>query len=288
MLVLFTVGMVSLLYVIIENSKTQAWLSSQSLMMYAVAAVFLGVFIWVELRAEEPIIPLTLFKNGRLMVINSLTLSTMSIVIGVTVYIPIYAQSVLGKNATQAVLLLTPMSIFWTMNSIAAGYLIGRLTNKRIIQMGTILLVTGTIMLARLSSGSSDLSVYLGSSLIGLGMGFIMPMLMISIQKVANPKQLGISIGINSFTNTFSQAVGAALFGMVFNLATSEKMASLGKGEIQLNGEFAKGGFSLEEISFLKGTIANGVSYVYITTLVFAICALILSFFIVTKSKDKA
>lgn len=285
---LFTIGMVSLLYVIIENSKTQAWLSNQSLIMYAVAAIFLGVFVWVELRAEEPIIPLTLFKNGRLMVINSLTLSTMSIVIGVTVYIPIYAQSVLGKNATQAGLLLTPMSIFWTMNSIAAGYLIGRLTNKRIIQMGTILLVIGTIMLARLSSGSSDISVYLGSSLIGLGMGFIMPMLMISIQKVAHPKQLGISIGLNSFTNTFSQAVGAALFGMIFNLATNEKMASLGKGEIQLNGEFAKGGFSLEEISFLKGTIANGVSYVYITTLVFAICALILSFFIVTKLKDKA
>lgn len=285
---LFTIGMVSLLYVIIENSKTQAWLSNQSLIMYAVAAIFLGVFVWVELRAEEPIIPLTLFKNGRLMVINSLTLSTMSIVIGVTVYIPIYAQSVLGKNATQAGLLLTPMSIFWTMNSIAAGYLIGRLTNKRIIQIGTILLVIGTIMLARLSSGSSDISVYLGSSLIGLGMGFIMPMLMISIQKVAHPKQLGISIGLNSFTNTFSQAVGAALFGMIFNLATNEKMASLGKGEIQLNGEFAKGGFSLEEISFLKGTIANGVSYVYITTLVFAICALILSFFIVTKLKDKA
>lgn len=285
---LFTIGMVSLLYVIIENSKTQAWLSNQSLIMYAVAAIFLGVFVWVELRAEEPIIPLTLFKNGRLMVINSLTLSTMSIVIGVTVYIPIYAQSVLGKNATEAGLLLTPMSIFWTMNSIAAGYLIGRLTNKRIIQMGTILLVIGTIMLARLSSGSSDISVYLGSSLIGLGMGFIMPMLMISIQKVAHPKQLGISIGLNSFTNTFSQAVGAALFGMIFNLATNEKMASLGKGEIQLNGEFAKGGFSLEEISFLKGTIANGVSYVYITTLVFAICALILSFFIVTKLKDKA
>jgi len=119
-------------------------------------------------------------------------------------------------------------------------------------------------------------------------MGFIMPMLMISIQKVADPKQLGISIGLNSFTNTFSQAVGAALFGMIFNLATSEKMASLGKGEIQLNGEFAKGGFSIEEISFLKVTIADGVSFVYITTLVFASCALILSFFIATKSKDKA
>ena len=55
-------------------------------------------------------------------------------------------------------------------------------------------------------------------------------------------------------------------------------MASLGKGEIQLNGEFAKGGFNLEEVSFLKDTIANGVSYVYIATFIFAICALIFSF----------
>lgn len=176
-----------LLYVIIDNSKTQAWLSSQSLLMFGIAIVFLSIFVWVELRAEEPIIPLTLFKNGRLMVINALTLSAMSIVIGVTVYIPIFAQSVLGKNATQAGLLLTPMSVFWTVNSITAGYLIGRLTNKRIIQMGTILLIVGAILLARLSAGSSDYSVYIGSSLIGLGMGFIMPMLMISIQKVAHP-----------------------------------------------------------------------------------------------------
>lgn len=95
--VLFTIGMVALLFVIIENSKTQAWLSGQSLLMYLIAVVFLGIFIWVELRAEEPIIPLALFKNGRLMVINALTLSGMSIVIGVTVYIPIFAQSVLGK-----------------------------------------------------------------------------------------------------------------------------------------------------------------------------------------------
>ena len=54
--------MVALLFVIIENSKTQTWLSGQSLLMYGVALVFLSIFIWVELRAEEPIIPLTLFK----------------------------------------------------------------------------------------------------------------------------------------------------------------------------------------------------------------------------------
>ncbi len=65
-------------------------------------------------------------------------------------------------------------------------------------------------------------------------------------------------------------------------------MASLGKGEIQLNGEFAKGGFSIDEVSFLKETIATGVSYVYMAAFVFAIFALVFSFFIATKSKEHA
>lgn len=47
---------------------------------------------------------------------------------------------------------------------------------------------------------------------------------------------------------------------MIFNLITSDKMASLGKGEIQLNGEFAKGGFSADEVSFLQQTIAGGLA----------------------------
>ncbi|GGG15228.1 MFS transporter [Lysinibacillus alkalisoli] len=285
---LFTVGMVSLLYVIIDNSKTQAWFSTQSLLLYGVALLFLTVFIMVELRAEEPIIPLSLFKNWRLMVVNGLTFSAMSVVIGVTVYIPIYAQSVLGKNATQAGLMLTPLSVLWTVNAIVAGNLIGRLTNKRIIQMGTVLLVIGTFLLAGLLASSGSARVYIGSSLIGLGMGLIMPMLMISIQKVADPKQLGTSIGLNSFTNTFSQAMGAALFGMLFNLVTSTKIASLNKGEVQLNGAFAKSGFTTEEVSFLQTTIASGVAYVYLAALVFAGLACVLSFFVATKSKAQA
>ncbi|GLC88549.1 MDR family MFS transporter [Lysinibacillus piscis] len=286
--VLFTIGMIALLYAIIDNSKTQMWLSTQSLSLYAVAIVFLAIFIVVELRAEEPIIPLSLFKNGRLMAVNGLTLSGMSVVIGVTVYIPIFAQSVLDKNATQAGLMLTPLSVLWTVNAIVAGNLIGRLTNKRIIQIGAILLVGGTLLLAGLSSTSGEARVYIGSSIVGLGMGLIMPMLMISIQKVADPKQLGTSIGLNSFMNTFSQALGAALFGMLFNIATSADMASLGKGEIQLNGEFAKAGFSAQEVQFLKDTIANGVGYVYIAALVFAVMAFVLAFFIATKTKQQA
>lgn len=284
---LFTVGMVAFLYAIVDNSKTQAWLSVESIVLYCVAIVFLAIFVRVELRVEEPIIPLTLFKNSRLMVINGLTLFAMAIVIGVTVYIPIFAQSVLGKNATQAGLMLTPMSVFWTVNSIIAGHLIGHLTNKRIIQFGTVLLVAGTGFLATLTSAASDMHVYIGSSLVGLGMGFIMPMLIISIQKVANPSQLGTSIGLNSFTNTFSQALAAALFGMIFNLITSEKLASLNKGEIQLNGHFADKGFSLDEIDFLQSTIALGIKYLFVAAIIFALSTFVLSFFVATKSTYK-
>lgn len=277
---LFSVGMVALLYVIIDNSKTQAWLTQQSLLLYAVAFIFLALFIVVETRASEPIIPLNLFKNGRLMVINTLTLCCMATMIGISAYIPIFAQSVLGKNATQAGLMLTPLSIMWTASSIFAGNIIGKLTSKQIIHCGTVFLLVGTGLLTQLSAQTADIYVYLSTSIVGVGMGLIMPMLMISIQKVAEPSQLGTSIGLNSFTNTFSQAMGAAIFGMLFNLVTSAAMASLNKGEIQLNGGFAKSGFSADEVVFLKNTIAEGVHFVFYGGVLLAILAFVLAFFV--------
>lgn len=282
--VLFSVGMVTLLYVIIDNSKTQAWTSPQTLATAAIAFVILTIFVIVELRAEEPIIPLGLFKNGRLMIINGITLSSMAIVIGITAYVPIFAQSVLGKNATQAGLMLAPLSVLWTFNSIMAGNLLGRLTSQRIIQLGTVFLVVGTFLLARLTSTSGDMAVYVGSSIVGMGMGLIMPMLMISIQKVADPKQLGISIGLNSFTNTFSQAMAAAVYGMLFNLITVV-LLTLGKGDVQLNGGFMKAGFTTSEVGFIQTTIANGVGTVFSAAFLFALLALVLSFFVGGRRK---
>lgn len=118
--------------------------------------------------------------------------------------------------------MLTPLSVMWTVGAILGSNLIGRLTTKTIIQIGTGLLVIATFILTTLSADSNEILVYVGTGLLGVGMGLIAPMLIIAVQTSAKRDQLGTSIGLNSFINTFSQSVGAAIFGMLFNLATSE------------------------------------------------------------------
>lgn len=93
----FSIGMVALLYTIIEGSNTQNWFGSKSIILYAVAAIALIIFVRVELKAEEPIVPLSLFRNRRLNIVNGLTLFVMAIVISISAYLPIFAQSVLVR-----------------------------------------------------------------------------------------------------------------------------------------------------------------------------------------------
>ncbi|RIJ64848.1 MFS transporter [Rummeliibacillus sp. TYF005] len=280
----FSIGMVALLYALIAGSNTQQWLTTSQIIYYVIAIIFIGLFIFVENKAVEPIIPLSLFKNKRLNVINGLTLFCMAIVIGVSAYLPIYAQSVLGKNATQAGLMLTPVSVMWTVGAILSGNLVGRITNKSIIQLGTVFLVIATTMLMFLSATTLPIYIYLATGILGLGMGFIAPLLIIVVQASTTREQLGTAIGLNSFINTFSQSIGAAIFGVLFNTATSGRLAKMGAEHINLNGSFDHSIFSSEQINRIIEIIASGIRSVYTGSVVFAIIGFVLAILISKKT----
>lgn len=169
--VIFSITVVTFLLSIIKGSNTGIWGSNEQIAYYAISLIGLFLFIRVELRAKEPIIPLTLFKNRRLMTVNGLTFMMMSITISVSVYIPIYGQSILGNSATQAGLLIAPLTVMWTVSSVLVGTLVGRFSNKVIIQAGTLLLVIGTTMLAFLTTDSSYVYVGISTAVLGAGMG---------------------------------------------------------------------------------------------------------------------
>ncbi|MGG0658123.1 MDR family MFS transporter [Rummeliibacillus pycnus] len=284
---LFSIGMIALLYSLIKGSNTQQWATTSQFTYYIIAIVFLGLFFYVEKKASEPIIPLSLFKNKKLNVLNGLTLLCMAICISISAYLPIYAQSVLGKNATEAGLMLTPLSVMWTVGAIVAGNLIGRFANKSIIQMGTVLLVISSTMLMFLSPTTSSLYIYLSTGLLGIGMGFIVPMLVVAIQASTSEDQLGTAIGLNSFLNTFSQSIGAAIFGVLFNTATSENLAKIGAEHINLNGSFNTSIFSQQQINQIIEIIAGGIKSVYMGSFIFALIAFFLAIFIAKRTSQE-
>lgn len=222
--ILFTVSTLAVMYAIIAGSNEGQWMTPSQLICYGVALVGYILFIIIELKAKEPIIPLTFFKNRRFMTINVLSFSTMAIVIGMSAYVPLYAQTALGKSATVGGLLLTPLSLFWTFGAMLIGMFIGRMANKYFMLIGTIFLIIGTFMMTQFQTDTSVAYVAVCSALVGLGMGFISPLLIITLQQTVAPAQVGTATGFNSFTNTFSQALGAALYGVLFNLALNTKV----------------------------------------------------------------
>lgn len=245
---LFTVATLAFMYAIITGSNAGQWTTPSQMTSYFIAVIGYITFVFVELKAKEPIIPLTFFKNRRFMTINVLSFCTMAIVIGMSAYVPLYAQTALGQSATVGGLLLTPLSLFWTFGAMLISMLIGKMTNKYLMLLGTMLLIVGTLLMTQFQADTSLAYVAICSGIVGLGMGFISPLLIITLQQTVAPVQVGTATGFNSFTNTFSQALGAALYGVLFNIALHTEAA---------------------------GAFVSGIRAVYMLAVAFAIIAFI-------------
>lgn len=254
---LFATAILCLMYAIITGSNSGEWWTTAQLICYIVVLVSLSAFIAVELRVSEPLIPLQLFKNRRLMTINALSFCTMAIVIGMSAYVPLYAQNVLGKNATVAGLMLTPLSLMWTLGAMGIGVFIGKMANKYFIISGTVFLIVGTLMMTQLTAHTSVVFIICATALTGLGMGCIAPLLIITLQKTVSKEHVGLATGLNSFTNTFSQSLGAAIYGVIFNLVTVTAVATTHTPS--------------------PATFATGIQVVYVGALVFAVIACLLA-----------
>lgn len=118
---IFSVSTIALLYALLTGSQEQSWLNPTIISLIAFSLLSFLVFYFVEKRSPEPMIPLTLFTNRSVSMINLLTLLINGIVIGLVVYLPIWTQGVLGESATVAGFVLTPMSVSWTLGAVPSG-----------------------------------------------------------------------------------------------------------------------------------------------------------------------
>ena len=110
-MITLTIAMVAILLATSWGGTTYPWTSTRILGLYAVGAVFLAAFVLVELRADEPLLPLRLFRSGVFTWSNVAALGVAMVMFGSLIYIPVFAQGVLGVNATNSGLILIPMML---------------------------------------------------------------------------------------------------------------------------------------------------------------------------------
>src|SRR5262249_4872067 len=148
------------------------WGSPPIIGLFGLAAVMLVGFGFVEARAAEPIIPLTLFHNS-VVTTSVLGLMTMAMgMFGTILFIPLFIQGVIGTSATSSGTVMMPMMIVMIASSIAGGQIISRTGRYKPIGLfGMATMTVGLFLLSGMGPDTDYLTVVRNMMIVGLGMG---------------------------------------------------------------------------------------------------------------------
>lgn len=226
-MVLLTISLTTILLATSWGGSSYPWISAQVLGLYAVGLVTAIIFVFIERRAQSPVIPLRLFKN------SVFTLSTFSAMLlamamfSALTYLPVYVQGVLGANATVSGIVLMPMSIVQILTGIIIGRIITRTGHyKEFMIVGVIIMAAGMLMLAFLQPDHKLFYVSLSMVVFGFGIGLVMQQYMLVVQNAVPVRDLGVGTAGLQFFRNIGSTVGIAIFGTIMNTGLGEAIAS--------------------------------------------------------------
>ncbi|NWF26658.1 MFS transporter [Streptomyces sp. PKU-EA00015] len=194
-----------------------AWDSRVVLALAAGAATSTVLFLVVERFAPEPLIPLRLFRDS-VFTLTSLVGAVVGIALfGAASYLPTFLQMVDGASATESGLLMLPMMGGIVVASIVSGQLISRTGRYRVYPVaGSAVSVVGMWLLSRLEADTPRLEYSIWQAVLGIGIGLVMPVLILAVQNAVPPADLGTATSAHNYFRQIGGSVGAAVFGTLF------------------------------------------------------------------------
>ena len=186
------------------------------LALFASGALFLMIFVLIELRIQQPMIDLRLFKN-KIFSISLITgFLTFFAIAGTIILIPFYLENVLGYNTRQIGLLLAAVPIAMGIVAPIAGSLSDRFGSRPMAVIGLSILLVGYYGLSKLHIQTSTSEYLLRFLPIGLGMGIFSSPNNSTIMGTAPRERLGIVSGILAINRTLGQITGIAVLGAIW------------------------------------------------------------------------
>jgi predicted MFS family arabinose efflux permease len=219
---LLTAGVVTLLLGLFEMANPLGWF------LLALAGLLLAGLLWVERRAEDPMLPLHLFKDRLFSIACSQGLLSGWALFGSIAFVPLFVQVVLGTSATAAGATLTPMILGWVTASIVGSRIALGMSYRTLVILGTGLLTVGTFMLTQISETTSQIGLTVYLTMMGVGMGFSIPIFLIAIQTSVSRQMLGTATSTLQFSRSIGGALGVNVMGLVFSLGLAKALIGAG------------------------------------------------------------
>lgn len=213
------------------GGQTFAWDSVQIIGLAAVSLVSLVAFIWVEARAEEPILPLGLFKKNVFWVTSVIGFIAGAVMFGSITFLPIYLQIAKGVTPTVSGLMLVPMTFGILFSSAIAGRSMGKSGKYRWIPIvGMSALIIGMALLSQITADSSTAYFALCIVFVGLGMGCIFPVVTTAVQNAVPMEVIGTATAAGLMFRQVGGSLAVAAFGALFSARLASQMEGFAMG----------------------------------------------------------
>jgi EmrB/QacA subfamily drug resistance transporter len=214
--VVLAASTVCLLLATVWGGNQYAWTSPTIVGLLGGGLAALVLFVFIESKAKEPIIPLRLFRDDIFRVSSLLSLISGMVMFATIIYLPEYQQIVRGDSATKSGLLLLPLVLGLLVSVTMSGRLISKMGKYRMFPIfGCIILAVGLYLLSHVTVNTSQLSLSWWMLVAGVGIGSFMQVMTLAVQNSVDRKDLGSATSTVIFFRNMGSSFGTAIFGSI-------------------------------------------------------------------------
>ncbi|KRA24261.1 multidrug MFS transporter [Microbacterium sp. Root61] len=296
-------GAVSLLLIWVTLAGDSfEWWSLQTVLMVGGALLATALFIVVELRSKEPLIPLSMFRNLTFTLSVIASIATGIAMFGASVFLSQYMQLARGASPTEAGLMTIPMIAGLLLSSIGVGALITRFGRwKPYLIVGSVFLIVGAYMLSTIQYDTNFVLVSVYMFLLGAGVGMTMQNLVLVVQNTSKPNEIGVASSGVTFFRSLGGTIGVSLMGAALASRVTELMTerkddimaavmALGDKGADVAAQLQSG--ALPQVSTMPESVrviiediyAQGISHAFLIAVPFAVISLLAIVFLPNKS----
>jgi EmrB/QacA subfamily drug resistance transporter len=190
------------------------WLSPQIAGLYAIGVAAIVVFVLVERRAVEPVLPLHLWTNPIFALSNLANMGVAVGMFGAIYFIPLFVQGVIGQTAANSGAILLPMLLTMIVASTLNGQLVSRTGRYKLpVIVGVGAMGAGYLLLARMDAGTTSQAVARNMIVIGFGLGIAMQTFTLIVQNSVPRADLGAATSATQMFRSIGSAVGVTIMG---------------------------------------------------------------------------
>ena len=208
------------------GGSTYDWNSPEIIGLIIAAVVIAALFVLIESRAAEPVMPLAMFRDRNFNLSTIASLLTAIAMFGAIGYMPTYLQMATGANATEAGLLMIPMMGALLITSVLTGQLVSKTGRYKLPPIvGSLVLAGGMWLLSSVTIDTPTYVICIALAIIGLGLGSSMQILTLVVQNSFPHRMVGTATASNNYFRQVGGSLGSAVVGSVFATRLTELLA---------------------------------------------------------------